>query len=138
MNMSQRYTLQNRRNRDFDKRFNAHQRIVIGFSVIVALLVAAGIGFSFFSASQTNTATACVVTDKNRTTTPEGESSHRIYTENCGTFSADDSLLDFKFNSADIYGSIKVGGTYNFDTRGVRLPIFSSFPNIINATATQR
>jgi hypothetical protein len=42
-----------------------------------------------------------------------------------------DSLLNGKFNSSDIYGKIEVGSTYTFDVVGWRIPILSSYENII-------
>jgi len=75
----------------------------------------------------------CVVTDKDRTTKPKGGSDMRIYTENCGTFVVEDNMFYGQFNSADEYSRIKVGSKYDFRAVGVRIPIFSMFPNIIES-----
>jgi hypothetical protein len=112
--------------------------LVVGAGIaltFLAMLVFGG--FNLYAVNQTGTATACVVTDKDRTTNAEGVSQTRIYTENCGTFEVTDSILDGRFNSADMYGSLKPGATYDFTTRGLRIPVLSSFPNIITATQTQ-
>ena len=79
----------------------------------------------------------CVVSEKDRTTKREGGSDARVYTENCGTFQVADSWLSWTFSSADTYASIKVGETYDFTTRGYRIPFFSAFPNIVEATPTE-
>lgn len=42
-----------------------------------------------------------------------------------------DSLLEWKFNSSDIYGELKSGHKYVFKTYGWRIPILSSYANIV-------
>lgn len=44
-----------------------------------------------------------------------------------------DTWFLLKFNSSDIYGSIEVGKTYTFKTRGIRLRLLSWYPNIYTA-----
>lgn len=73
----------------------------------------------------------CLVTGKDR----GGQKSQmRVYTENCGTFSVQDNLFLLRFNSADVYGAIEPGQTYNLKTAGLRVPLFSWFPNVLEAT----
>lgn len=79
----------------------------------------------------TSTHNDCVVTDKDRTRSSEGGSEMRVYTENCGTLKVGDNWFVGQFNAADIYGGLKEGNTYDFETRGYRIPIISMFPNII-------
>ena len=43
----------------------------------------------------------------------------------------EDILLKGKFNSSTIQGKLKVGETYNIKTVGWRIPLFSSYPNIV-------
>lgn len=117
---------------NFD-RFGFFVKFFIGF---VFVLVIAGFGANIVFATQTNTHTNCVVTGGDRVSY-DGTSQSRIYTQNCGTFTADDSILDSQFQSADLYGQLREGGTYDFETRGVRLPIMSSFENIVKATPSQ-
>ena len=89
-----------------------------------------GIGFYVYSVSHTDTVT-CTVTDKDRAKNSEGGSDMRVYTKDCGTLKVADSLFDGTFSSSDTYASIEPGKTYTFDTRGVRVPILSAFPNIV-------
>lgn len=110
-----------------------HLDLMKVFIGVVFVFVVIGMSVGIYSQTVTTTYAECVVTGKDRTTSSEGGSTMRVYTENCGTFSAGDSLLDFKFNSADIYGSLKEGETYTFETRGIRVPLLSMFPNIISA-----
>lgn len=53
-----------------------------------------------------------------------------IYTD-VGTFKNTDELLFGKFNSSDIYGQIIIGNKYELTTVGLRIPILSEYPNII-------
>lgn len=42
----------------------------------------------------------------------------------------EDSLLMFKFDSADVQAKIHQGEEYEFKLRGYRIPILSLFPNV--------
>lgn len=105
--------------------------------VLVALIAVASIASAIFISGSSST---CVVTDKDRTTNSEGGSDMRIYTEGCDgsssvkVFSVSDNWFAGQFASADTFASIDVGETYNFETRGFRLPILSLFPNIVGVT----
>ena len=96
----------------------------------VGLLIASMLCLGVINAFHVNEVT-CTVTDKDRTTTREGASDMRLYTEDCGTLSVSDSLLDGHFSSADTYASIEPGNTYDFTTRGFRIPLLSMFPNVV-------
>ena len=43
----------------------------------------------------------------------------------------EDILLKGKFNSSTIQGKLKEGEKYNIKTVGWRIPLFSSYPNIV-------
>ena len=43
----------------------------------------------------------------------------------------EDILLKGKFNSSTIQGKLKEGEQYNITTVGWRIPLFSSYPNIV-------
>lgn len=43
----------------------------------------------------------------------------------------EDILLKGKFNSSTIQGKLKEGEKYNITTVGWRIPLFSSYPNIV-------
>lgn len=57
---------------------------------------------------------------------------YMVYTT-AGVFQNSDSLLDFKFNSADVQSRLTPGLTCDLITRGYRVPFFSLFPNIVEA-----
>lgn len=99
----------------------------------IGVLFVGGIGFGVFNATHVETHEDCIVTEKDRTRNSDGGSDARVYTENCGTFQVADSLLSMTWSSADTYASIDAGETYDFTTRGFRIPFFSAFPNIVEA-----
>ncbi len=47
------------------------------------------------------------------------------------TYSVSDSLSFWHFNSSDVYRQLEVGNTYNCKVAGWRIPIISSYENII-------
>jgi hypothetical protein len=77
--------------------------------------------------------TGCLVDMKERVIDGEGESVYRVYSD-CGVFEVKDDLLHGAFNSADTYGSIHEGETYDFEAYGWRNGFLSLFPNIVKAT----
>ena len=109
-------------------------KFVIGFIGLVVVTVIASVSVqTFVSGSETG----CVVEDKDRTQNSEGQSDMRIYTENCGVLTVSDNWLKGQFNSADTYSRIDVGSTYDFETVGIRVGLFSLFPNIIKVEEVQ-
>lgn len=62
---------------------------------------------------------------------PSG-SNDEIYLVNCGgtTYKISDLLWKGKFNSADIYGNLEIGKTYEITTTGYRWGYFSEYQNI--------
>lgn len=54
-----------------------------------------------------------------------------VYTDN-GTYEITDSLAYWRWDSSDLYGKIKVGKTYEAKVYGWRIPIFSSYKNIVS------
>lgn len=74
--------------------------------------------------------TTCEVKDKwiKRPSSSENE----LYLVNCGgtTYKVSDLLFKGKFNSADIYGNLEIGKTYEITTTGYRWSFFSEYQNI--------
>lgn len=62
------------------------------------------------------------------------ESKYLIFTQDDSgdtqVFEITDSLLRFRFDSADVYAQISPNQKYQFTVRGSRIPIFSWYPNI--------
>lgn len=104
--------------------------------VIAAILVVIiGLGYvnSIYFNQQTKT---CLVTGKESVNLQDGHQ-YRVYTD-CGTYTIKDNLNLFRFNSADLYGSIIQNKTYNIHSGGYRLSFLSTFPNIISVEMTQQ
>jgi len=57
------------------------------------LLVIGGMIYQVVFYNSSGTATACVVSDKDRTTNANGGSDMRIYTDNCGVLSVEDNFF---------------------------------------------
>lgn len=98
-------------------------------AIIIAIVAIVAVGTSFMTDTVTYT-----VTDKVRT---GGESSKYLIFSESETFQNTDSWLDFKFNSSDFYGKIKVGKTYTSKVRGMRIPLFSAYRNIVTLKEVQ-
>ena len=99
--------------------------IVIGFIGVV--------GISIYSSFNDHTCTI-EVTDKERV--HDGDSSkYLIYGRSDDgdvlVFENTDCLLRGKFNSSNVYAGIEVGTIYEMTVVGWRIPIFSSYENII-------
>lgn len=62
----------------------------------------------------------------------DSDDKYLIYTDK-GTFEITDSLAYWRWDSSDLYGEIKVGHTYECTVCGWRIPILSSYKNIISA-----
>jgi hypothetical protein len=102
---------------------------IIFIVAIVVLVVSLFTGNPFKVSSLDN----CLVTDKGSVMVEDGHE-YRIYTENCDVLTVSDSIVDGQFASASTYSKITVGKEYDFKVRGVRFPLFSQFPNILEAT----
>ncbi len=113
--------------------FGAHQYGVEGFLLFgfFGAFVAAIIGIcglSYVHAHYDERVLTCTVTDKDR----GGEDgSYRVYTEECGQLSNNDSMWRGKFDSADVWQDIKPGEELDLRVVGWRSEFFSVFPNIL-------
>ena len=76
------------------------------------------------------------VTDKTVKRHGDSDDKYLIYT-NDTTYEITDSLAYFRFDSSDLYGKIEVGKTYECKVCGWRIPLLSSYKNIITATEVE-
>ena len=126
--------------RRLGSRYVSRPRVSSSFAlsgVLVGTLILGAIIWGIIAnAAHTETQT-CTVKDKDRTSSVDADgnrsSDARVYTD-CGVMSVGDDLLTGHFSSADTYSDIEVGKTYEFKTRGYRVPLFSRFPNVIEVT----
>jgi hypothetical protein len=98
--------------------------------VILALVALSLIGAGAASFANERTRT-CTITGTDRTRDSEGRSDMRVYTEQCGTLAVGDLWLRGQFDSADIYGQLDQGATYEVTTVGWRIPLLSRFETIL-------
>lgn len=61
---------------------------------------------------------------------------YMIYTDK-GVYQNTDSLLYWKFGSADVYNDLKVGKSYNLTVAGWRVAFLSWFPNVVKYSEVQ-
>lgn len=113
-------------------------RGIVFFSILV--IIGAGITTANFIGKYGNTQTkVCTIESKDRASSGDktGASSMRLYTQQCGVLSVNDRLFVGYFESADTYASLKEGHTYEMHTIGRRIPLMSTFPNVISAKEVQ-
>lgn len=114
------------------------QRMKIVRDVIILILAGLFLLFiCFFEPimKATNTQTYVVtVQSKERVTLNQNRSKYLVYSiddaGNSMVFEVTDSLLRLRFDSADTYNLIAIGGKYEFTTGGYRVPPLSMYPNI--------
>lgn len=106
--------------------------LVAALGVAVVTLTLVGCGAQPYSGDTTG----CEVTDKAAIGRMDSEGTastdYRIYTT-CGTFAVQDDPLLGQWNSADLYGQIRIGEVYDFEAYGWRNGFMSTFPNIKSA-----
>lgn len=67
--------------------------------------------------------------------TVDNKKTYLIYTQmedgDTRVFKNTDSLLEFKFDSEDIYGGLRINRTYEIKTYGFRIPLTGNYENIV-------
>ena len=106
-----------------------------GAMVVVGMVAAVLVSAIAYNRSEA-TVTAKVI-DKERIVESGGNggatSRYLIFAEG-ETFQNVDSVWHWKFNSSDIYGAIRREQTCTFKVVGWRIPLFSTYRNIISAS----
>jgi hypothetical protein len=100
---------------------------------VIVLAVLAVVAYPAAYYSQWDTQEATVTSKERITKVREGNdnSYYLVYTDK-GTFKVEDSIVLFRFNSSDLYGSIKADSTYTFNTVGFRAGFLSEYPNVVS------
>lgn len=119
-------------------------RSFLGCLTAIALVVIAVIAIPVISFSNDHAYTV-TITDKERVTTQVAEgqtdSKYLIYGEDENgktyVFEDTDTLFRWKFNSADVFGALKEGETYELTVIGFRVHIFNWYENIIDFKAVK-
>jgi hypothetical protein len=106
--------------------------VLISLAAVIALIV----GITLITSYQSQKHRTVTVCSKEPVSTGDGHE-YRIYTDG-GTFVMKDIYIGgTRFNTADAYGKIRPDTTYDLTYKGWRLPLFSTFPNIIEADVHQ-
>ena len=113
---------------------------ILGAVSVIAVIVT--VATLYFSSIRTET--GCVVDSKERYTEVSGggdgnsvtSSTKKIVYTSCGVFNVDDNFFLLKFNSADTYGSLAEGDTFDLEVIGWRNGFLSWFPNVLSAEKT--
>ena len=104
--------------------------VIIILIVIIAIFV--DIHLSYGEATTYNGYT---VTDK-AVKNDKDDSKYLVYTKDSKgdvmVFSVEDRFWIGRFDASDDYAKIEIGKTYNFDTVGIRVHFYSSYPCIID------
>lgn len=102
-------------------------------SVVLIVLALFGIVAATVSYNTTHEGVTTVC-EKERAAVQGGGAEYRIYASD-GTYVMADSLLgQTRYDTADEYGKIQPNTTYKIVYKGWRIPFFSAFPNILQAT----
>lgn len=107
------------------------------FGAIVAIIVVVFATLGMVVAQHADRASFVARVEKSeRVTIGSGDSQKQKYLvfTNRGVFENTDSIIEGKWDSSDVYGRLKTGECYSFDTYGWRVQLLSWYPNIVNAT----
>lgn len=103
------------------------------FGIAFALILILGIGIPACGSYTERHTTTTVVNSKERvcsdSTDGNSDCKYLVFTD-AGTFSVEDSVILFRWNSSDVYGKIKEGHRYKITSYGWRFGCTSSYPNI--------
>lgn len=140
--MTRRYDSFGRRS-DLPRFRSRHSSGEIGCGVIVVVFILLGILAviaSPFIIRSTEDHVTFTVDDKDRVcdTTSDGSSCRYLVFTDKGVYEVTDSLAYFRWNSSDVYGSIKRGRTYEAKVAGWRIPFTSSYKNILEVDEVRR
>jgi len=109
----------------------------ISWLIGVLILIFVGYGIAYYNSVERILIT---VKDKEQIVSGYGKdmsSKFIIYSEN-EVFENTDEIIFSKFNSADFQNNIEIGKTYQVKVIGWRIPILSSYRNIIKYSLVER
>jgi len=103
----------------------------IGVAAIIALVVIVGVIFVAAGYFNKDDVHIRITGKESVSTGSDNKHEYRVYTDK-GTYVVSDSLIYLRFNSADEYGKLIVGHTYDCKSYGFRIPLTSSFKNLLD------
>tara|TARA_Y100000310_G_C20701093_1_gene829949 strand:+ start:21 stop:356 length:336 start_codon:yes stop_codon:yes gene_type:complete len=105
-------------------KWNLSKIIVVGVIVIAIFFLFKPVCYWISAEEET------ITVNKTERINKDGESYYLVFAEE-GTYKNVDSWLFWKFNSSDVQGQLETGNTYKVKVAGWRIPLFSSYENII-------
>lgn len=97
--------------------------------ILVLLVVVASAAYSITYAL--NTGHETITIEEKWEKIDGGTSKYLVSSTNGQVFQITDTILMWRFDSSNMYASIKEGNTCNIKTQGWRLPILSDYKNIL-------
>lgn len=107
-------------------------KIIIGFAIVLVLFVVSIVFIEIYKNFHKEYNQEFTVKGKENVKFGNG-GKYLIYTDKT-TYEITDSLLNWRWDSSDVYGNIQVGKTYTATLQGFRSPFMSWYPNILNPT----
>ncbi|MDO8650006.1 MAG: hypothetical protein Q7K33_01720 [Candidatus Berkelbacteria bacterium] len=109
--------------------FHPKTGIEWGVLLIIVLIIFMLVGLPIGERMSATTVTITV--DRRERVNNQDSSYYLVWSSEGETFKCSDAWLFGKFNSSDVYGQLKEGRQYKVLVAGWRIPIFSSYRNII-------
>jgi hypothetical protein len=106
----------------------------LGVAAIIAVVALVALGaLTLFINSQKQQDRTITVCSKESVATEDNGHEYRIYASD-DTYVMEDNILGgIRFDTASEYGRIRDNTTYNVRIKGLRIGVFSMFPNILKA-----
>ena len=102
---------------------------------LVLIIITAVMSFNLFIAYGTNEYVTVTVADKERVVNSSNQgtsSKYIIFTTDSDTFENTDTIFYWKWDSSDLYASLKKDQTYRAHVYGFRVGLLSWYQNIIS------
>lgn len=116
----------------------SNKTLVLGGFFAIGLLVGVLLFADFLVFKATQDTVTITVKDKDWQQSCSGTGNDRscdsyyvVFTDK-GVYKNEDSLWAFKFNSSDLQGNLDRGKTYDCKVTGFRVPIISSYKNLLS------
>jgi len=109
------------------------QNKIIGVAVVIFLVIVMFKPVCYWTSAEDET-----ITIKKTERINKDDDSHYLVFAEEGTYKNVDSWLFLKFNSSDVQGNLEAGKTYKVKVAGWRIPLFSSYENIIKVYGQEK
>ena len=111
-------------------------KVIIGFAILMVLIVVSLVFTEILKNFHKEYNQEFTVTGKENV--KSGNSGKYLVYTNKTTYEITDSLLNWRWDSSDVYGNIQIGKTYTATLQGFRSPFMSWYPNILNPVIKEK